>query len=115
MTASKAEALITISSAVTYGATKRIAEMALLHRLPSCHPFRETVAAGGLVSLGPDARTMAKQGAEYASKIIKGSKPGDLPVEQPARYELHINLKTAKTLEINLPASLLARADEVIE
>jgi putative ABC transport system substrate-binding protein len=115
MTADNAQALIAISSAVVYGATKRVAELALLHRLPSCHPFRETVAAGGLVSLGPDASVMAKQGADYAARIMQGSKPSDVPVEQPTRYEMHINLKTANALGITVPATLLARADEVIE
>jgi ABC transporter substrate binding protein len=115
MAANKAQALIVISSAVIYGATKRVADLALLHGLPSCHPFRETVAAGGLVSLGPDASVMAKQGADYAARIMQGSKPSDLPVEQPTRYEMHINLKTAKALGITVPATLLVRADGVIE
>jgi putative ABC transport system substrate-binding protein len=76
---------------------------------------RRCVAAGGLVSLGPDASVMAKQGADYAGRIMQGSKPSDVPVEQPTRYEMHINLNTAKTLGITVPATLLARADNIIE
>ena len=115
MTSSNAQALIVVSSALAYTLTKRTAELALEHGLPSCHPFRETVAAGGLVSLGPDVVEIARQGAIYVDKIIKGAEPSKLPVQQPSRYEMHLNLKTAKALGLTLPPSLLARADEVIE
>ena len=94
---------------------KEIAELALAHRLPSCHAFFETVRAGGLVSLGPDIPAMAQQAAVYIDKIIHGAKPADLPVQQPANYQLTINLKTAKALGLTVPQSLLSRADEVIE
>jgi putative tryptophan/tyrosine transport system substrate-binding protein len=100
---------------VEYVNSKQIAELALAHRLPSCHAFYETVRAGGLVSLGPDIPAMAQQGAVYIDKIIRGAKPGELPVQQPTHYVLHINLQTAKRLGIEAPPSLLARADEVIE
>jgi putative ABC transport system substrate-binding protein len=115
MTTENAQAVIVISSAVTYGASVRIAELALAHHLPSCGPFREAVAAGGLVSLGPDMVEMARQGAVYVDKIMRGAKPSELPVAQPSRYELHVNLKTAKALGVTIPATLLIRADEVIE
>lgn len=115
MTTEKAQAVIVISSAVTYGASSRIAELALAHHLPSCGPFREAVVAGGLVSLGPDMVEMARQGAAYADKIMRGAKPSDLPVEEPSRYEMHMNLKTTKALGLEIPPSLLGRADEVIE
>lgn len=115
MRKTKVDALIVIAGALTYAVGRRIAQLAIEHRLPSCHGFKETVAAGGLVSIGPDLVTMAGQGAAYLDKIIRGAKPTELPVEQPARYELHINLKTAKALGLTVPPSLLARADEVIE
>jgi len=67
------------------------------------------------VSLGPDLVEMARQGAAYVDKIVRGANPGDLPVEQPTRYELHVNLKTAKALGLTIPQSLLLRADQVIE
>jgi putative tryptophan/tyrosine transport system substrate-binding protein len=110
-----AQALLVISSAVTYGASKQIAELALSHHLPSCSPFREEVVAGGLVSLGPDMEVMAEQGAELVNKIINGAKPSELPVEQPTRYEMFVNNRTAKTFGLILPETFLGRADQVIE
>jgi putative ABC transport system substrate-binding protein len=107
--------LIVVAGPFTGGNSRMIAELSLAHRLPSCHGFRETVAAGGLISLGPDLLAIARQGAFYLDRIIRGAKPADLPVEQPDRYEVYVNLKTAKTLGLEVPASLLARADEVIE
>ena len=92
-----------------------IADLALEARLPSCHAFRETVMAGGLVSLGPDLAAMAGPAAAQIDKIIKGTKPADIPVEQPTRYELYINLKTARLLALTIPPLILTRADEVIE
>jgi ABC-type uncharacterized transport system substrate-binding protein len=87
----------------------------LANRLPSCHGFKETVAAGGLISLGPDLQALGHQGALLIDKIIKGARPADIPVEQPTQYIMTINLKTAKALGLTLPATLLASADEVIE
>jgi putative ABC transport system substrate-binding protein len=78
------------------------------------HGFREAVAEGGLISLGPDLRILARQSARLVDKILKGARPGDLPVEQPDRYVLSVNLKTAKALGLNLP-SMIAAAEEVIE
>ena len=115
MEQSDSEGLIAIAGALTYVKGKEIAELALAHRLPSCHAFYETVRAGGLVSLGPDIPAMAQQGAVYIDKIIHGANPGELPVQQPTHYVLHINLQTAKRLGIQISPSLLARADEVIE
>jgi putative ABC transport system substrate-binding protein len=112
---SHAEGLIVIAGALTYVNSKQIAELALTHHLPSCGAFYETVRAGGLVSLGPDIPAMAQQGAVYVDKIIHGAKPADLPVQQPARYQLAINLKTAKALGVTVPLALQAAADEVIE
>jgi putative ABC transport system substrate-binding protein len=112
---SHAEGLIVIAGVLTYANGKRIAELALAHRLPSCHAFYETVRAGGLVSLGPDIPAMAQQGAVYIDKIIHGATPGELPVQQPTRYVLYINLQTAKALGLDVPLFLQQRADEVIE
>ena len=109
------EGLIVIAGALIYASSKQIANLALAYRLPSCHPFRETVVAGGLVSLGPDIVAMNRQCAAYIDKIVRGAKPADLPVEQPDRYEMFVNLKTAKALGVTIPPTLLARADEVIE
>jgi putative ABC transport system substrate-binding protein len=107
--------LIVIAGLLTSINSKAIAELSLAHRLPNCHGFRETVVAGGLISLGPDLFAMARQGAVYVDRIIRGDKPADLPVEQPDRYEIYVNLKTAKALGLEIPTYLLARADKVIE
>ncbi|WOH48221.1 ABC transporter substrate-binding protein [Bradyrhizobium sp. sBnM-33] len=107
--------LIVVAGGLTFVNSKLIAELSLAHRLPSCHGFRESIVAGGLVSLGPDLFAIARQGAVYLDKIIRGAKPADLPVEQPDRYEIYINLKTARTLGLEVPAPLLARAEAVIE
>jgi putative ABC transport system substrate-binding protein len=109
------EGLIVIAGALTYANSRQIANLALAYRLPSCHAFRETVVAGGLVSLGPDIVAMNRQSAAYIDKILRGVKPADLPVSQPERYEIFVNLKTAKALGVTIPPTLLARADEVIE
>jgi putative ABC transport system substrate-binding protein len=111
----EAGGLIVIAGALMFINSQRIAELALAHHLPSIHGFRETVAAGGLVSLGPDIEAMSIQGAAYIDKIIKGANPGDLPVEQPSRYELSVNAKTARALQIELPPSLVVRADEIVD
>jgi putative ABC transport system substrate-binding protein len=109
------EGLIVIAGAFTYVNSRQIASLALAHRLPSCHAFREAVIAGGLVSLGPDLVALNRQAEDYIDKIIRGAQPADLPVSQPERYEMFVNLKTAKALAVTIPPALLARADEVIE
>jgi len=111
----KAQALLVISSAVTYGASRQIAELAFKNNLPSCSPFQEEVIAGGLVSLGPDMEVMAEQGADLVNKIIKGAKPSELPVEQPTRYEMFVNVRTAKAFGLILPETFLGRVDMLIE
>jgi putative tryptophan/tyrosine transport system substrate-binding protein len=110
-----ADGVLVVAGALTFTSGGRIAALALANRLPSSHAFRETVEAGGLVSLGPNYVDMATQGARYVSKVMNGAKPNELPVEQPTRYDLVINGKTAKALGLTIPPSLLARADQIIE
>ena len=94
---------------------RQIADLAAKLRLPIIYANREFVEAGGLLSYGPDRRQLFRRAAELVDKILKGTKPADIPVEQPTKFELVINLKTAKTLGLTVPPTLLARADEVIE
>jgi putative ABC transport system substrate-binding protein len=112
---SKAEALFVSRTAVTLNAIKPINDLALAAHLPSCHTFREAVRVGGLMSLDADRVAMARPAAAQIDKIIKGTSPADIPVEQPTRFDLYINLNTARLLNLTIPPSLLARADEVIE
>ena len=93
----------------------QIIELAARLRLPAVYPFRYYVADGGLVSYGPDQNDQFRRAATYVDRILKGEKPSDLPVEAPTKYELAVNLKTAKVLGLTVPQSVLARADEVVE
>jgi putative tryptophan/tyrosine transport system substrate-binding protein len=115
MNAAHSEGLIVVSGSLTYSNNTAIAALALAQGLPSCHGFREAVAEGGLMSLGPDLRILARQSARLVDKILKGAHASDLPVEQPDRYVMSVNLKTAKALGLSLPASMIAAAEEVIE
>jgi putative ABC transport system substrate-binding protein len=92
-----------------------IVEFAANNRLPTIYTDRESVADGGLISYGPDLADLARRMAGYVDRILKGAKPGDLPVERPTKFLLTINLKTANSLGVEIPPTLLARADEVIE
>ena len=92
-----------------------IIKFAAMNRLPAVYGFREVVADGGLMSLSPSLSDIAVRGAYYVDRILKGAKPVDLPVEQPTKFELVINLRTAKSLGLTIPPSLLQRANQVIE
>jgi putative tryptophan/tyrosine transport system substrate-binding protein len=92
-----------------------IVDFARQSRLPDIHAYREAVEIGALMSYGPDVSDLFRRSAAYVDKILKGAKPADLPIEQPTKFTLVINLKTAKALGLTVPPSLLARADEVVE
>jgi putative ABC transport system substrate-binding protein len=113
--AEHADAAIRLVDPLSTALAKPTAQAAAEHRLPVIYPFRENVVAGGLASYGTDLPSQFGQAATLMDKVLQGAKPADLPVQQPTRFELVINLKTAKALGITVPQSLLARADEVIE
>ena len=92
-----------------------ITKLAARHRLPAVYPYRFFVTVGGLVSYGPDRVDPFRRAAAYVDRILKGEKPGDLPVQTPIKYELAVNLKTAKAIGLTIPSSVLTCADEVIE
>ncbi len=110
-----AEALLVLPDIVFITHRARIAELAARHRLPAMYGEREFVTVGGLMFYGASLPGMYRRAGSYVDKIFKGAKPGDLPIEQPTKFELVINLKTARTLGLDIPSSILARADEVIE
>ena len=111
----RADALYVVSDPLTSGNRARISTLALSARLPTMHGFRELVEAGGLISYGPNLPDLWRRAADFVDKILRGTKPGDIPVEQPTKFELVINLTTAKALGLTIPESFLSRADEGIE
>ncbi len=114
-TRARAGALFIMPDPVITTNLKRIADLAAKSRLPSIFQFSEFADAGGLVAYGPDRADLYRRAATYVDKILKGAKPGDLPIEQPTKFELVVNMKTAKALGITIPQSVLFRADRVIE
>ena len=115
VTASRADALYAFGNPVNFKNRQLIADFALKSRLPSIYEERLFVESGGLMSYAPSFTDLFRRAATYVDKILKGAKPADLPIEQPTKYELVINLNTAKALGLTIPPSVLARADEVIE
>jgi len=110
-----AEALVVVADAMFWNERARIVALAAKHRMPAIYPEREYADDGGLLAYGPSIPDQFRRAATYVDKILKGAKPGDLPVQQATRFELVINLKTAKALGLAIPQSILARADEVLE
>ncbi|TMH34099.1 MAG: ABC transporter substrate-binding protein, partial [Betaproteobacteria bacterium] len=115
MTRERPDAIFLVSDALTNLNRKRILDFAATHHIPAMYEFGYYVRDGGLMSYGPNLDDMSRRAAIYVDRILKGAKPGELPVEQPTRYYLIVNLKTAKTLDLTLPQPLLLRADEVIQ
>jgi putative ABC transport system substrate-binding protein len=115
MTRARADAVTVQSTNIFFHERRRLVDLAAKNRLPAMYLTREFVDAGGLMSYGPNVADLHRRAASYVDKILKGAKPGDLPVEQPTKFELVINLKTAKALGLKIPPSVLARADQVIE
>jgi putative ABC transport system substrate-binding protein len=115
MTRARARALTVLPSPMFTSGRRRLVDLAAKNRLPAVYPWREFIDAGGLMVYGPNPADLQRRAATYVDKILKGAKPGDLPVEQPTKFELVINLKTAKALGLTIPQSLLGRADEIIQ
>jgi putative ABC transport system substrate-binding protein len=115
MTRARAGALTVLPGTMLNTERRRLVDLAAKNRLPTVYPWRESVDAGGLMSYGPNLADLFRRAATYVDKILKGAKPADLPVEQPTKFELVVNLKTAKVLALTIPQSVLGRADQVIE
>jgi putative ABC transport system substrate-binding protein len=111
----RAGAVLVLSTPLFMGGAKRLAELAMMHKLPTMFGPKEHVEAGGLLSYSPDRADLYRRAASYVDKILKGAKPAEMPVEQATKFELVINLKTAKALGLTIPPSLLQRADQIIE
>jgi putative ABC transport system substrate-binding protein len=115
LTKARAQGFIVLPHPATLTHQTRIVELAAKNRLPAMYPWREFTESGGLMAYSPNRTEMYRRSATFVDKILKGAKPADLPVEQPTKFELVINLKTAKALGLTIPRSLLLRADEVIQ
>jgi putative ABC transport system substrate-binding protein len=115
MTRARAGALTVLPSNMFRREHRRLLDLAARHRLPAVYPWRDLVDAGGLMSYGASLTDLSRRAATYVDRILKGAKPGDLPVEQPTKFELVINLKTARTLGLTIPPSVLSQADQIIE
>jgi putative ABC transport system substrate-binding protein len=112
---SQVDALLTLVDPFTSQHRKRIVDFAAQRRLPAIYEAREFVESGGLICYGPNPIAMERRAAEYVDKIFKGAKPADLPVEQPTKFEMLINIKTANALGLSIPQSVMLRADQMIE
>ena len=110
-----ATGMIVFSDPLTYSMRQQIADLAAKFRLPTMYTYRDFAESGGLIAYGPSRRDMYRKAAEYADRILKGAKPADLPVEQPTKFELVLNMKTAKALSLTIPTSLLLQVDHIIE
>jgi putative tryptophan/tyrosine transport system substrate-binding protein len=110
----RVDALIVLPDATTNRYGRRIVEWAAQHRLPAMYALKEHVQVGGLIAYGPNIPDLHRRAATYVDKILKGVKPADLPVEQPMKFELVVNLKTAEALGLTIPPALLFQADEVL-
>jgi putative tryptophan/tyrosine transport system substrate-binding protein len=115
MARARAQGVLVLATPIFFGERQRLGELAIAHRLPTMFQIREYAEAGGLMSYGADLADLYRRAAIPVDKILKGAKPGDIPIEQPTKFELIINLKTAKALGLTIPPSLLQRADQVIE
>ena len=115
MARAHAGAVAVLGSTMIINERRRLVDLAAKHRLPAVYTWRWFVDVGGLMAYGPNVADIFRRTASYVDKILKGTNPADLPVEQPTKFDLVINLKTAKALGLTIPPSLLARADEVIE
>ncbi len=113
--AQHADAIVDVGDILTVRQAPRVVALAAKYRLPATYLYRQSAKEGGLITYGPDLADLYRRAADYVDKTLKGAKPSDLPVEQPTKFELVINLKTAKALDLTVPPSLLASADEVIE
>ena len=115
MTRERVEAVLQFPSTLLFNERARLVALAAKHRIPAMFNAKEFVKLGGLIGYGADLPDLTRRSAAYIDKILKGAKPGDLPVEQPTKFEFAINLKTARALGLTIPPSLLLRADQVIE
>ncbi len=115
MTRARAGGLVVLADPLTLANRTQIAELATKHRLPGIYFWKEFVDVGGLMSYGPNLPELFRRAATYVDKILKGAKPGDLPVEQPTKFEFIINLKAAKQIGLTIPPNVLVRADKVIK
>jgi putative ABC transport system substrate-binding protein len=115
MSRARAQGVLVLATPIFFGERQRLGELAIAHRLPTMFQIRDYAEAGGLMSYGADLADLYRRAAIPVDKILKGAKPGDIPIEQPTKFELIINLRTAKALGLTIPPSLLQRADQVIE
>jgi putative ABC transport system substrate-binding protein len=115
MTKNRDQGVLVMSTPFTFVHRRELVELAAVHRIAAVYEFHLFIESGGLVSYGVNIPEMSRRGAVYVDKILRGAKPGDLPIEQPTKFELAINLKTAKALGLTVPQSLLLRVDQVIE